>query len=69
MNAAQLGSTLSDSLRGTRLIVVANREPYIHMRRTRSARGRVELAARADGDGSASSGRGRRAAWSPRSIR
>src|SRR6187397_2448189 len=39
MNAAQLGSTLSDSLRGTRLIVVANREPYIHMRRTRSARG------------------------------
>ena len=39
MNAAQLGSTLSDSLKGTRLIVVANREPYIHIRRKRSARG------------------------------
>jgi trehalose-6-phosphate synthase len=39
MNAAQLGSTLSGSLKGTRLIVVANREPYIHIRRTRSARG------------------------------
>ena len=39
MNAAQLGSTLSDSLKGTRLIVVANREPYIHIRRKRDARG------------------------------
>jgi trehalose 6-phosphate synthase len=39
MNAAQLASTLSDSLRGTRLIVVANREPYIHIRRKRTARG------------------------------
>ena len=39
MNAAQLGSTLSDSLKGTRLIVVANREPYIHIRRKRTARG------------------------------
>jgi trehalose 6-phosphate synthase len=39
MNAAQLASTLSDSLRGTRLIVVANREPYIHIRRRRDARG------------------------------
>jgi len=39
MNAAQLASTLSGSLRGTRLIVVANREPYIHVRRTRNARG------------------------------
>src|SRR5687768_17801634 len=39
MTAAQLESTLSDSLRGTRLIVVANREPYIHVRSTRSARG------------------------------
>ena len=27
MNAAQLESTLNDSLKGTRLIVVANREP------------------------------------------
>jgi trehalose 6-phosphate synthase len=39
MNAAQLGSTLSDSLKGTRLIVVANREPYIHIHRKRTARG------------------------------
>jgi len=39
MNAAQLQSTLSESLRGTRLIVVANREPYIHVRRKRDARG------------------------------
>jgi trehalose 6-phosphate synthase len=39
MNAAQLEATLNDSLRGTRLIVVANREPYIHVRRRRSARG------------------------------
>src|SRR5918994_3892120 len=39
MTAAQLESTLTDSLRGTRLIVVANREPYIHVRRRRSARG------------------------------
>src|SRR5688500_19186518 len=39
MTAAQLGSTLTDSLRGTRLIVVANREPYIHVRRKRTARG------------------------------
>jgi len=39
MNAAQLGSTLYDSLKGTRLIVVANREPYIHIRRKRTARG------------------------------
>jgi trehalose 6-phosphate synthase len=39
MNAAQLESTLHDTLRGTRLIVVANREPYIHIRRRRTARG------------------------------
>src|SRR5688572_3110919 len=39
MNAAQLGATLADSLKGTRLIVVANREPYIHIRRKRNARG------------------------------
>ncbi|HYB93824.1 MAG TPA: trehalose-6-phosphate synthase [Vicinamibacterales bacterium] len=39
MNASQLESTLHDSLRGTRLIVVANREPYIHIRRKRDARG------------------------------
>ncbi len=39
MTAAQLESTLTDSLRGTRLIVVANREPYIHVRRRRDARG------------------------------
>src|SRR5205085_2426882 len=39
MTAAQLEATLSDSLRGTRLIVVANREPYIHVHRKRDARG------------------------------
>jgi trehalose 6-phosphate synthase len=39
MNAAQLASTLSGSLKGTRLIVVANREPYIHVHRKRDARG------------------------------
>src|SRR5687767_1314075 len=39
MTAAQLESTLTDSLRGTRLIVVANREPYIHVRGKRNARG------------------------------
>jgi hypothetical protein len=43
MNAAQLGTTLSDSLKGTRLIVVANREPYIHIRRKRMCAGIVEL--------------------------
>ena len=69
MNAAQLGSTLSDSLRGTRLIVVANREPYIHVRRTRQRARTVELDARPQGDRWASNGCGRRAAWSPRSIR
>jgi trehalose 6-phosphate synthase len=39
MNAAQLAGTLNDSLRGTRLILVANREPYIHVRRKRTAKG------------------------------
>jgi trehalose 6-phosphate synthase len=39
MNAAQLVETLGAALRGTRLIVVANREPYIHVRRTQDARG------------------------------
>jgi trehalose 6-phosphate synthase len=39
MTAAQLEATLNDALRGTRLIVVANREPYIHVRRRRTARG------------------------------
>ena len=39
MTAAQLESSLHDSLRGTRLIVVANREPYIHVRSRRTARG------------------------------
>jgi len=39
MNAAQLASTLHDSLRNTRLIVVANREPYIHVRHRQAARG------------------------------
>ena len=39
MTAAQLGASITESLRGTRLIVVANREPYIHLHRRRSARG------------------------------
>ena len=38
MNAAQLESAVG-SLRDTRLIVVANREPYIHVRQTRPAQG------------------------------
>jgi trehalose 6-phosphate synthase len=41
MNSAQLESVLGDSLRDTRLIVVANREPYIHVRKTRPAKGLV----------------------------
>lgn len=39
MDSAQLASVLGDSLRDTRLIVVANREPYIHVRKTRPAKG------------------------------
>jgi trehalose 6-phosphate synthase len=39
MTSAQLGSSITDSLRGTRLIVVANREPYIHLRQRRATRG------------------------------
>ncbi len=39
MNSAELVATLGDRLRDTRLIVVANREPYIHVHRTRAARG------------------------------
>jgi trehalose 6-phosphate synthase len=39
MNAAQLANTLTDTLRGTRLIVVANREPYIHVHQRLTARG------------------------------
>ncbi|MEO8679285.1 MAG: trehalose-6-phosphate synthase, partial [Vicinamibacterales bacterium] len=39
MNSAQLVSTLGNGLRDTRLIIVANREPYTHVRRTRPARG------------------------------
>jgi trehalose 6-phosphate synthase len=39
MNSAQLESVLADSLRDTRLIVVANREPYIHIRKTTPAKG------------------------------
>ena len=39
MTAAQLQSSITESLRGTKLIVVANREPYIHIRRRRNARG------------------------------
>ena len=39
MNAAELASVLGDSLRDTRLIVVANREPYSHLSKTQPARG------------------------------
>jgi len=39
MTSAELASVLGDSLRDTRLIVVANREPYIHVRRTQPAKG------------------------------
>jgi trehalose 6-phosphate synthase len=39
MTSAELVSVLSDELRDTRLVVVANREPYIHERRVREARG------------------------------
>ena len=39
MTSAQLGASITESLRGTRLIVVANREPYIHIHRRRTARG------------------------------
>jgi trehalose 6-phosphate synthase len=39
MNSAELAAALGDSLRDTRLIVVANREPYIHIRKTQPAKG------------------------------
>ena len=39
MNSKELASVLGDSLRDTRLIVVANREPYIHVRKTQPAKG------------------------------
>ena len=39
MNAAELMAALGPRLNGTKLIIVANREPYIHNRRTESRRG------------------------------
>ena len=39
MTAAELVSALGDRLKNTQLIIVANREPYIHIRQTREARG------------------------------
>ncbi|MGE0042438.1 MAG: trehalose-6-phosphate synthase [Vicinamibacterales bacterium] len=39
MNATELVGTLEDRLKDTRLVIVANREPYIHVRRTRENRG------------------------------
>lgn len=39
MNSVELASALGDSLRDTRLIVVANREPYIHVHKTQPAKG------------------------------
>lgn len=39
MNSVELAASLGDSLRDTRLIVVANREPCIHVRTAQSATG------------------------------
>ncbi len=39
MNAAELAAAVGDLLRDTRLIVVANREPYIHVRTSEPTRG------------------------------
>jgi trehalose 6-phosphate synthase len=39
MNAANLPAALGDRLRDTRLVIVANREPYIHTRETRQRSG------------------------------
>ena len=39
MNAANLPAALGERLRDTRLIIVANREPYIHMKETRPRSG------------------------------
>ena len=39
MTSAELLSTLGDRLKQTQLVVVANREPYIHVRQQREARG------------------------------
>ena len=39
MNSAELLAALGNDLKHTRLVVVANREPYIHLHRTRQQRG------------------------------
>jgi trehalose 6-phosphate synthase len=39
MTSAELLSTLGDRLKNTQLVVVANREPYIHLRQMREPRG------------------------------
>jgi trehalose 6-phosphate synthase len=39
MDSTQLAAVLGETLRDTKLVVVANREPYIHLRKTRPARG------------------------------
>jgi trehalose 6-phosphate synthase len=43
MTAAQLSAAFRDRFRDTRLIVVANREPYVHHRRVRPARGLLDF--------------------------
>ena len=39
MTSAELVAALGDRLKQTHLIVVANREPYIHVEQTRQRRG------------------------------
>src|SRR5262245_15557086 len=39
MTSAQLATLLKEQLNDTRLIVVANREPYIHVRRVKEPKG------------------------------
>ena len=39
MTSAQLATLLKEQLNDTRLVVVANREPYIHVRRVREPKG------------------------------
>ncbi|MGE3275041.1 MAG: trehalose-6-phosphate synthase [Vicinamibacterales bacterium] len=39
MNSAELVEALSERLQDTRLVIVANREPYIHVRKVREHRG------------------------------
>ena len=70
MTSAELIATLGPRLSNTKLIVVANREPYIHVKRRHAKRAGVAvLVRRAAGDHRAPRGFGRPAVWSPRSTR